>query len=309
MGQRKHSITAGVAVLFLACVGLVAYLTYDFFVWLPTESRIKGCLTTTMYQVELCPGGKDYVKLSGISPYLQKALVASEDGRFWTHQGFDFEEIKTSIETNIEKRTFRRGGSTITQQLAKNMFLSRDKTMTRKFYEALITFQMERVLSKKEILERYLNVVQFGEGVFGVKKAASLYFGKSPSSLTLLESTFLVMLLPNPDKYARSYRQKKLTPYARKRMAQIVQRMREGDRISSGEADQALAQISFFFLDESKLREAEEISRQRNTEPESDTDELIGTDEILDEEIKNLEQQIKEVPVPGDEEPDAVEDF
>lgn len=300
MGQRKRSITAGVAVLFLGCVGLVAYLTYDFFVWLPTESRIRGCLTTTMYQVELCPGGKDYVKLASVSPYLQKALVASEDGRFWTHQGFDFEEIKTSIETNLEKRTFRRGGSTITQQLAKNMFLTREKTMTRKFYEALITFQLERVLSKKEILEHYLNVVQFGDGVFGVKKAASLYFGKSPSSLTLLESTFLVMLLPNPGKYARSYHQKKLTPYARKRMTQIVQRMREGDRISAGEADQAIAQLGFFFLDESKLREAEELSRRRDDGAAAEADELIGTDEVVDEQRKKLEAAPTGEPADGD---------
>ena len=136
------------------------------FLWgisqIPSDRDIKGCLTTKMFQVHLCPQSARYTPLKHVSNYLQKSVVLTEDSSFWSHQGFDLQEMERSLKSNLEKGRYARGGSTITQQLAKNLFLTREKTLTRKFFEAIITIRLEKVLSKKEILEKYLNVVQFG---------------------------------------------------------------------------------------------------------------------------------------------------
>lgn len=232
-----------VSALLLSSLAAVAAWVY----WqIPNEDQIKGCLVTKMYQVNLCPGSKDYVPLRSISPFLQKAVVMSEDSMFWQHKGFDWESLEKSARENWESGTYKRGGSTISQQLAKNMFLSRDKTLIRKGIEALITMKIEKTLNKKEILERYLNVVEFGKDTFGVKKAAWLYFKKSPGNLTLVESAFLTMLLPSPVKYARSHHQKSLTPFAARRIHRIISDLARTGRVSEEEADTALAQMSWF---------------------------------------------------------------
>lgn len=217
------------------------------FLQIPSEKELKGCIVTKMYEVNLCPGSKDYVPLRQISPYLQRAIVASEDGSFWTHNGFDWEALEKSARENWEKGVYKRGGSTITQQLAKNMFLTKNKTLARKGIEALITVKIEKTLSKKEILERYLNVVEFGKGIYGVKAAARFYFKKSPAELDLVESAFLAMVLPNPVKYSRSHSQKSLTPFAHRRIRKIISDMARNGRVSADEADAALAKATWMF--------------------------------------------------------------
>lgn len=219
---------------------------------IPSEKEIRGCMTTKMYHVSLCPGSKDYVPLGAISAYMQRAVVISEDANFWNHKGFDWEELEKSARENWEKGEYKRGGSTITQQLAKNMFLSKDKSITRKLVEALITGEIEKALKKKEILERYLNVVEFGKGTFGVKAAASYYFKKSPSELSLVESAFLTMLLPSPQKYARSFHQKTLTKFAQKRVRRIVTDLERTGKVSQEEAGAALAQMDTIFRGEAE---------------------------------------------------------
>jgi len=297
--QRKRTLSRGVSAILLLTLFWFGFQIFRLVSWLPTEAKIKGCFTTSMYSVDLCPKSPDYVKLANISSWVQKAVVTSEDGRFWTHQGFDLEEIKASIEKNLEKGTLRRGGSTITQQLAKNLFLSRDKTMTRKVIEALITFQLERVLTKKEILEKYLNVVQFGDGIFGIKKAAQHYFRKGPAQLTLAEAAFLAMLLPSPKKYSKSFKLKKLTPYARKRMSQIVYQMRAGDRVPEGAFYDALAQIRSFY--------GGPVSSQAedNNSPQEDLSLKPQADEV---EIRVLDPAQVKV-VPSQEELDYTEEI
>lgn len=214
---------------------------------IPSDKELKGCLTTKMYQVKLCPGGKDYVPLSAISSYLQKATIISEDAAFWTHQGFDWDQIEKSAKQNWEDGSYRRGGSTITQQLAKNMFLSKEKSLFRKGIEAMITMRMEKVLKKREILERYLNVVEFGKNIFGVKSAASFYFKKSAANLDLAESAFLVMLLPSPVKYSRSFQKKELTPFARKRLIHIISDLGQTGQVTPEESQSALSKVQDFF--------------------------------------------------------------
>jgi len=143
-----------------------------------------------------------WVPLSSISPYLAKAVLISEDDKFWSHEGFDYEAIKKAIEKDIKAGKFKFGGSTISQQLIKNLYLSPSKNPIRKLREAIITWRMERVLSKRRILEIYLNVVEWGEGIFGIEAAARHYYGKSASELSPEEAARLAAVLPNPRKYS-----------------------------------------------------------------------------------------------------------
>ena len=125
-----------------------------------------------------------WVPLSRISPYLVKAVLISEDDKFWTHEGFDYESIKEAVEKDLQAGKLKFGGSTISQQLAKNLYLSPGKSFWRKCLEAFLTWRMERVLSKKRILELYLNVVEWGDGIFGAEAASRRYFEKPASELT-----------------------------------------------------------------------------------------------------------------------------
>jgi len=144
---------------------------------------------------------RQWVPLSQISPYVIKAVIIAEDDKFWSHEGFDFGAIQKAIEKDIKKRKFKFGGSTISQQLAKNLYLSPSKNPVRKIKEAIITWRMENHLSKKRIIELYLNVAEWGEGVFGIEAAARHYYGKPASALTAKEAARLASVLPNPRKF------------------------------------------------------------------------------------------------------------
>lgn len=143
-----------------------------------------------------------WVPLSRISPYLVKAVLIAEDDKFWSHEGFDFEAIQKAAEKDLKARTFKVGGSTISQQLAKNLFLTPSKNPVRKLKEAVLTWRIERKLSKKRILELYLNVAEWGEGVFGIEAAARHYFGVPAAALGPEEAARLAAVLPNPRKYS-----------------------------------------------------------------------------------------------------------
>jgi monofunctional biosynthetic peptidoglycan transglycosylase len=142
-----------------------------------------------------------WAPLSKISPYLVKAVLISEDDKFWWHEGFDYEAIQKAIEKDIKAGRFKFGGSTISQQLARNLYLSPAKSPFRKIREAIITWRMEKILSKKRILELYLNLAEWGDGIFGVEAASRYYFGKSSSELSAWEAARLASVLPNPRKY------------------------------------------------------------------------------------------------------------
>lgn len=144
---------------------------------------------------------QSWVLFSKISPYLIKAVLIAEDDRFWKHEGFDYEAIQRALEKDIKAKKFKLGGSTITQQLARNLYLSPEKSLIRKISEAIITWRMEKVLSKRRILELYLNVAEWGEGIFGAEAASRNYFGKPCSELTPGEAARLASVLPNPRKY------------------------------------------------------------------------------------------------------------
>mgnify|MGYP001599924408 CR=1 FL=1 len=137
------------------------------------------------------------------SPFLRHAVIVAEDGRFYEHEGIDFEELKEAVKKNISKKKFAFGASTITQQLAKNLYLSPSKNPLRKMKEALIAHQMESKLSKRRILEIYLNVVEWGPGIYGAEAASRHYFDKSSNELTAEESETLAAYLPSPMRYSK----------------------------------------------------------------------------------------------------------
>jgi len=145
---------------------------------------------------------QQWVPLRAISPYLVKAVLIGEDDKFWHHEGFDYEAIEKAVEKDIREKKFKLGGSTISQQLAKNLYLSPSKNPVRKMREAIITWRMERTLSKRRILEIYLNVAEWGDhGIFGIEAASVRYYGKPASALGPEEASRLASVLPNPRRF------------------------------------------------------------------------------------------------------------
>jgi monofunctional glycosyltransferase len=142
-----------------------------------------------------------WVSLSLISPHLPRAVIAAEDASFFIHEGFDWEGIKGAAIHNLEAGDMKRGGSTITQQLAKNLYLSSERSLLRKAREAMITRSLEHRLTKERILELYLNVAEWGRGVYGAEAAARHHFEKSAAELTVEEAAWLAAILPSPQRY------------------------------------------------------------------------------------------------------------
>ena len=285
--------------IFKIVISLVIIILVGFWIWFPSSKEIKGCMITSMFEVDLCPQSKNYVPLSQISKNIQNAVILTEDASFYQHNGFDEEGIQHCLDKLKEKHKIVCGGSTITQQLAKNMFLTRNKNFLRKGIEALITIKIENTLTKKEILEKYLNVVQFGKNIFGIKQASQFYFKKHPSQLEPTEAAFLAMVLPNPEKYSQSYYKKDLTRFARKRINRIVQMMYKVGRLNLETYNAAEANIDYFIRGE-KAPDEDELT-------DEDLDEVVndinGESDSLE---KELEQDVHESSPPLQEALDQV---
>lgn len=147
---------------------------------------------------------KQWVPYNRISPHLKRALIAAEDGKFVDHGGFDWDGIQYAIERNSRKGHFVAGGSTITQQLAKNLFLSPSRSLFRKGEEAIITLMLEALWDKKRIFEVYLNVIEWGNGVFGAEAAARHYYGIAAAQLGTEQAARLAGMVPAPRFYDRN---------------------------------------------------------------------------------------------------------
>ena len=143
---------------------------------------------------------RDYISFDEMGRNVKKAVIASEDQNFYKHNGFDFQAIQKAFADNQKGKKLK-GGSTISQQTAKNVFLWNGRSYVRKGLEAIFTFIIEKVWSKDIILERYLNSIEMGQGVFGVEAASHYYFGKSAADLTKSEAAWIAVCLPNPKKY------------------------------------------------------------------------------------------------------------
>ena len=153
------------------------------------------------------PSNPAFTPLDQISPYFRNAVLTSEDGSFFYHSGFNEDAFRKSIATNLKQGRFARGGSTISMQLIKNVFLTRKKTVARKAEEALIVWLIERnrITSKDRMFEVYLNIIELGPNVYGIGEAAPFYFSKRPADLSLNESIFLAGLLPRPKAFRYSF--------------------------------------------------------------------------------------------------------
>jgi membrane peptidoglycan carboxypeptidase len=149
-------------------------------------------------EVESGPGTPGWVQYQAISRFMEVAVLTTEDSGFPRHRGFDDEAIKNSIRENLRRRRFVRGASTISMQLAKNLYLERTKSVARKLQEAVLTMYLEQELTKEQLMELYLNVVEFGPMVFGVGAAARHYFNTTASQLSLGQALYMSSILPNP---------------------------------------------------------------------------------------------------------------
>lgn len=166
---------------------------------------------------------KKWVPIEEISPNIVNAVIASEDNKFMKHWGFDFDGIKVALEKNKQRNKNAFGGSTISQQTAKNLFLWPARSWLRKGLEAYFTILIELFWSKERIMEVYLNIIEMGDGIYGIERASNIYYNVSASKLTRAQSAMIAASLPSP----RKYNPKNPTAYLRKRQTQILKVMRQ----------------------------------------------------------------------------------
>ena len=184
---------------------------------------------------KLGPATREKVSPGKMPPLVKEAFVAAEDRRFYEHDGVDLWGISRALFTNLKERSVREGASTITQQLARTVFLSQDRTLTRKLREAALAYKLERQLSKEQILEQYLNYVYLGSGAYGVSDAAWVYYSKTPDQLTLPEAALIAGLPPAPSVYSPLVDE----TVALERRSIVLERMQQAGFISASEADAA----------------------------------------------------------------------
>jgi monofunctional biosynthetic peptidoglycan transglycosylase len=207
MRRRLRIRSAGRVVAALAAVGFACaaymYLTLPDVRVLRTQNPRTTAFMELRAGQALAKGQQPrrvqrWVSYARISPSLKRAVIVSEDSAFWEHGGVDFQQLKESVEVNLERMEFARGASTITQQVAKNLYLSPSKNPVRKARELLIARRLEAELSKQRILELYLNLIEWGDGIWGAEAAARTYFGKSAADLGPQESALLAGAIINP---------------------------------------------------------------------------------------------------------------
>ena len=207
----------------------------------------------TVFEMETGPGTAAWTPIALISPFMVQAVIAHEDGRFLSHHGFAEPEIAVALTRNLKAHAFRFGASTITMQLVKNVFLHRDKLLARKVQEAFITWWLEQQWDKAHILELYLNVIEYGPAIYGIRNAAWHYFGTIPMNLTPAQSAFLAMVLPNPKVFHEHYDKGQLSSSMKNRTAAFLKHMHERQRIDDEALAYALEELEHFtFYDPDK---------------------------------------------------------
>lgn len=223
----SHKVIVGVIVLFIFLI--LEYLSLPGSEEIIMLRRVNPQSTALMEQrkAEAARANKPYridwqwTPISRVSEHLIRAVIIAEDGSFYDHDGIDWFEVKESIKKDVQKRRFARGASTITQQLAKNLFLSTSKDPVRKLREVVIASQLESHLTKKRILELYVNSIEWGRGIFGIEAASLRYFGKLPVDLTREEAARLAAVIPSPLRHTPVEDSK----FMRYRMNLILKRM------------------------------------------------------------------------------------
>jgi hypothetical protein len=194
------------------------------------------------HPIDVSPASPDFIALRDVPPLFVRTLLLAEDTGFYGHRGIDLRELPTALLTNWSRGGAARGASTITQQLAKNLFLSRDKQLGRKLQELAITFLLESALGKDRILEIYLNIIEWGPDLRGLRPAARTYFGREPKGLTPAQMAFLVAIIPAPIKYQSSFAHGTPGPGLRSLIDDLLEKLRSVDAIGEEEYRRALGE-------------------------------------------------------------------
>lgn len=192
------------------------------------------------------PGTPSWTDLDNISPFMTAAVLTTEDGAFYKHHGFNHAAIRNSTAANLKARRFVRGASTITMQLAKNLFLSREKTLSRKIEEVILTDYLEQAFRKDDMMELYLNVIEFGPDVYGVTQAADYYFGRKPEELNLPECYFLASIMPSPIRYGKLRDEGQVSERWMKHIQTLMEIGAKNNKITRAELAEGLAQPLVF---------------------------------------------------------------
>jgi len=208
------------------------------------------------------PKNRYWTPSASIPPEMKWSVILAEDANFYKHEGIDVKAIKNAIKHDLEKKSFAKGASTITQQVAKNLYLSREKTLTRKLKEVYLALRMEQELTKGRIVELYLNVVELGPSVYGIGHGARYYFGKHPSALTPRECTFLAAMLPGPRVAYNPYRN---MAKVLRRSDMILKLLRSKGVLSEGEYRIALGEAPNIAGLQRKVEES--IKREESFKP------------------------------------------
>jgi hypothetical protein len=216
---------------------------------IPAIERLRGAFVAEVHarggqtrQLLIGPESPDFIALGDVPPLFVRALLLSEDAGFYGHHGLDFAEMPVAMATNWLRGTPSRGASTITQQLAKNLFLTREKSVSRKLSEAALALLLDSTLGKQRVLEIYLNVIEWGPDLYGLRPAARHYFGKEPQELTPKEAAFLVALIPGPVKYQRSFADGAPTAAFENLIVGVLAKLRSVDAIDEEQYQAALGE-------------------------------------------------------------------
>jgi monofunctional biosynthetic peptidoglycan transglycosylase len=189
---------------------------------------------------------RGWVSLGEVSRVAVGAIIVSEDWAYYQHNGYDPNQMKEAFREDWEEKKFARGASTITQQVARNVFLTKDKNLWRKAKELYLAVKIDELVGKKKTLETYLNVAEWGPGIFGIRMASHYYFQKEPSDLNAKEGAFLAMLLPSPIRYGQSFRKKRMTEYAQDTIESVLSKMTQAHYLTEEERIQEVNQpLSF----------------------------------------------------------------
>lgn len=246
--------------------------------------------------------------LSAISDKAKWAIILSEDWAFYTHDGIDFNQLEKAVGESLKKGELARGASTISQQLVKNIFLTNERSLWRKYKEWIITIKLERNFKKYKILEAYLNIIELGPEIYGIERGARYYFDKPASRLSAREGAFLAMLLPSPIRYGESFRNKKLTKFALRIVNRNLLSLKMVHKLNELTYQEALSERFYWEQDAYELAD-DDIFK------ESESDSLGPDKELLLRSLKDLESEYEassseETPSdPQDLESDPLEDL
>lgn len=232
-------------VLFVVVIFLIWFVPFVPALFLSTITVTRLDARGYPIEVDVGRGTKQWVDIEKVSRHLVNAVIVAEDAKFYRHHGFDFQAIAKAIELNRKKGRYVRGASTISQQVVKIAFLSREKTIVRKVREAMGTLLLEVLMSKDQILEWYINLCEFGGGIYGVKSAGAYYFKTRPELLTIEQAVNLAVVIPSPNKWSKGLRSKSLTQFGQKRFARIVNNLYLANYITDVQRQTALARGNF----------------------------------------------------------------